>query len=180
MKSRKLKALESRLLDTLRERFADPEAEAPTTLRDQPTEVVFTALQPKKPSEDRVGAMGFGALPEIPQDDFDPSLYADPVTTGEQTVQALLGGQDQQQQVQAAPQIQPPEPTREEMQVLQAQQQGQGGGQQQDPRQAIMAALQGAGGGGGQAQPQSRQGGAQQAQRRSRQEESMQDLLVRG
>lgn len=103
-----MRALERRLIESLQQRFGDPESEAPTTLRDQPNEVVFTALQPKRKPEERAGVMGMGQVPTIT---VDEDLFRGPETVGEQTVRSMLPAQlasEQAQQQRAVPEGPPP------------------------------------------------------------------------
>lgn len=109
MKTRKMKALERRLIESLQSRFGDPESEAPTTLRDQPNEIVYTALQPKKKPEDRAGLMGMGQVPTItvePEMGMGPGMRGDgPPTAGQLTMESMLGaGRQAQGPAQAAQQ----------------------------------------------------------------------------
>ena len=108
MKARKMQALERRLIESLQSRFGDPESEAPTTLRDQPNEIVYTALQPRKPQEDRSGMMGMGHMPQggVSEDELY-DLMQPPKTAGQLTVESMLPPEQPQrapQEAQAAPQ----------------------------------------------------------------------------
>jgi len=107
VKARKMQALERRLIESLQSRFGDPESEAPTTLRDQPNEIVYTALQPRKPQEDRSGMMGMGHMPQggVSEDELY-DLMRPPKTAGQLTVESMLPPEQPQrapQQAQAAP-----------------------------------------------------------------------------
>lgn len=74
------------------------------TLRDQPNEIVFTALRPKDRPPERSGPMGLGQLPALPGQGMDPSLsWEDPMTSGQATVQNMLAASMPQE-----PQQQPP------------------------------------------------------------------------
>lgn len=153
MKSRKLRSLERRLIESLQQKFGDPESEAPTTLRDQPNEIVYTALQPKKAPEERAGVMGMGQMPTITVDAQMRELMEGPQTVGGATMAGMLPP-SASPEPQAPPQIQLP-PSQEAQQL---QQQAAGGqiGQGQAP-----------------------QGGAPQRPPQSEQEQ-LQDLLVTG
>lgn len=94
---RQLVEIEKKLIHALAETRADPDAEAPLALRDQPTEIVFTALEPKK-REERLGATGF--LP--PAQGMDSMGEVDPMvamanepmppSAGEASIMNMLGG----------------------------------------------------------------------------------------
>ena len=98
MKARKMRQLEDKLIEALQNRFGDPESEAPTTLRDQPNEIVYTALQPKKRPEERAGMMGYGNVPTITVDPAE-EMFQEPRSAGSMTMESMMGAGGQ-----AAPQ----------------------------------------------------------------------------
>jgi hypothetical protein len=80
-----IRNVERGILKALKSRYADPDVEVPLALREQPTQIVFTALQPKQRYDSRktapmsamMGALGgsngfgnpfadpLGGLPEL-------------------------------------------------------------------------------------------------------------------
>lgn len=100
-----MRAMEKRLIESLQQKFGDPDSEAPTTLRDQPNEIVYTALQPKRAPEERAGPMGMGQMPTITVDAQMEELMSGPPTVGGATMDRMLPPSEPQQ----APQL-PPEP----------------------------------------------------------------------
>lgn len=90
MNARQKRRLEQKLIQALQSRFGDPESEAPMTLRDQPNEIVYTALQPRRVAPERSGVMGFGQMPSLPSSSGMDD-WSDPMTSGQATMQAMLG-----------------------------------------------------------------------------------------
>lgn len=150
---KKLQKLEKRLISALQEQYGNPNEEAPMPLREQPSEIVFTALlptpepaasklnyQPSAPP--REANLGIGAESGVPQ----PVATPPPEAPGRQGMPGQPPGMSQ------AP------------------------GKQGGGLEAAMAQMM-----GGKPEPQERpRGRTNEPQPRRREEEDLQSLLVRG
>ncbi len=157
---KKLQKLERRLISALQEQYGNPNEEAPMPLREQPSEIVFTALlptpepaskhlnyQPSAPP--REANLGIGAESGVPQ----PVATPPPEAPGNRQ----------------PPGVQPPG-------MSQAPGRQQGG---QSGMQAAMAQMMG-GKPEPQERPRGRTGTSPEPQPRRREEDDLQSLLVRG